>query len=254
MADLSQDGRFVQGKVPVTDTTYNRSIHVRGLDYWAVRITGIATVVLQFLMINDLSYGPRWLAPALVFTIMIPILVETALCQRLARRATSSSDWGTVRMHRRRIWWLILALAAIVSVTNGLALFNLVKALLASAPENGRSLLLDSLNIWATNVIVFAVWYWSLDRGGPAMQALNRQAVPEFAFQFSPTPADAQGEAKTMPGFVDYFFLSFTNSTAFSPTDTLPLSERMKLLMMLQATLSLLTVALVAARAVGILS
>jgi hypothetical protein len=238
----------------VTGGTYSSSIHVRALDYWAVRVTGIAVVVLQFLIINDLSLGPAWLVPAVVIAIMIPISIETTLSQRLARRAVSDAEWETVRSDRRRIWWLILALAAIISVANGFALLHLVKALLASTPQNGRSLLLDSLNIWATNVIVFALWYWSLDRGGPAMQALNREAVPEFAFQFSPAPPDAQGAAKTMPAFIDYLFLSFTNSTAFSPTDTLPLSERMKLLMMLQASLSLLTVALVAARAVGILS
>jgi len=242
------------GKCPVSSSGYSNSIHVHALDYWALRFTALCIVALQFLIINDLSFGPRWLAPALAVLIMIPISIEMAVSQRLAHRATSDAEWDVVRRHRNVIWHLVLVLAAVISAANGFALFELIKALLASKPANGRTLLLDALNIWATNVMVFAIWFWALDRGGPVMSALGRATTPEFAFPFPPPGTAGQADARTVAGFIDYLFLSFTNSTAFSPTDTLPLSERMKLLMICQASISLLTVALVAARAVGILS
>jgi hypothetical protein len=238
----------------VSPSGYSDSIHVHALDYWALRFTAFGIVALQLLIINDLSLGPPWLAPALAVSIMIPISIEMTIGQRLAHRATSEAEWEAVRRHRMIIWRLVLALAAVISIANGFALFELIKALLASKPANGRALLLDALNIWATNVMVFAIWFWALDRGGPVMSALGRATAPEFAFQFPPPGPTSDAGGRTMAGFIDYLFLSFTNSTAFSPADTLPLSERMKLLMMLEASISLLTVALVAARAVGILS
>ena len=105
--------------------------------------------------------------------------------------------------------------------------------------------------IWLTNVIVFALWYWEVDRGGPAARANARKTHPDFLFaqMSSPELVDKDWE----PTFVDYLFLSFTNATAFSPTDVLPLTRWAKLTMMLQSAVSLSTVALVIARAVNIL-
>jgi uncharacterized membrane protein len=171
----------------------------------------------------------------------------------LARRAKSDEEWQVVARCRRYAWYMILALTAIVSVANGVALLHLVQALLSGVLLSGKLLLIDALNVWSTNVIMFALWYWALDRGGPAMRALDRGGSPEFTFPRSdPAPEDDRENA--LPGFVDYLFLSFTTSTAFSPADTVPTSRRMKLLMMAEAMISLLTIALVAARAVNILA
>ena len=143
-------------------------------------------------------------------------------------------------------------LLAVISLANGRSLLLLLRALLAGATDNGRALLLDATNIWATNVIVFSIWYWALDRGGPSLGEGDHQGPSEFIF---PQMTQAETVAADMkPGYVDYLCLSFCTSTAFSPTDTMPLTTRMKLLMMLESIVSLLTLALVAARAVNILA
>ena len=113
------------------------------------------------------------------------------------------------------------------------------------------TLLLAGSGIWLTNVIVFALWYWQFDRGGPVARALGVKPYPDFLFpqQTAPDIAPPDWEAE----FVDYLYLSFTNATAFSPTDVMPLSRWTKMTMLVQAAASLLIVALVVARAVNIL-
>jgi len=112
--------------------------------------------------------------------------------------------------------------------------------------------LLDALNIWGTNVIIFALWFWTLDRGGPASHGVVDSCKCDFLFPHM--TMNTPEAAVWKPGFVDYLYLAFTNATAFSPTDTLPLSRRAKLMMMFESAVSLLTIALVAARAVNILA
>jgi hypothetical protein len=102
-----------------------------------------------------------------------------------------------------------------------------------------------------TNVIVFALWYWELDRGGPASRAAARRIHPDFLFPQMSVPDLVHPDWE--PAFVDYLFLAFTNATAFSPTDTMPLSRWAKMAMMVQASISVVVVALVIARAVNIL-
>ena len=105
--------------------------------------------------------------------------------------------------------------------------------------------------IYATNVVVFALWYWELDRGGPVARGQGQRAFPDFLFP--QMQAGDLVDPNWEPTFPDYLYVSFTNVTAFSPTDTLPLSRWAKLLMMLQSTLALLLVILVIARAVNVL-
>jgi hypothetical protein len=105
--------------------------------------------------------------------------------------------------------------------------------------------------IWLTNVIVFGLWYWELDRGGVAARLRQNHRRPDFLFPQMSTPGSAPGWT---PDFMDYLYTSFTNATAFSPTDTMPLTAWAKLLMMVQSLASLRTVALVISRAVNILS
>jgi len=103
-----------------------------------------------------------------------------------------------------------------------------------------------------TNVIVFALWYWEIDRGGPDQRALKNHTAPDFLFPQMSTPGCSKPE--WAPRFVDYLYIAFTNATAFSPTDAMPLSATAKMLMLAQSIISLVTVTLVAARAVNILS
>jgi hypothetical protein len=114
-----------------------------------------------------------------------------------------------------------------------------------------QRLLLTGAAIWITNVIVFALWYWESDRGGPGARAEGGRPHPDFLFAQMQSPELAPPDWE--PGFADYLFLSFTNASAFSPTDVLPLSRWAKMTMMLQAAVSLSTVALVVARAVNVL-
>lgn len=116
----------------------------------------------------------------------------------------------------------------------------------------GTRLLIESIKVWLTNVLVFALWYWELDRGGPRVRGLPEHREPDFLFPRMSTPGCAP--THWAPHFADYLYVSFTNATAFSPTDTMPLTRGARMLMLIQALASLLTIALVAARAVNILT
>ena len=232
-------------------STQLKAIHTHALDFWYARSSVVVIVGLQLLIINKLTLGPRWLAPVLECALLIPLSFVTAWTQGLARDASTEDHWLNVAKRRRAIRGLALALTVLVTVMNFASLLYLVKALLGGhAGSSGQSLLLDAINIWGTNVIAFALWFWNIDRGGPASQGITKVDEDDFLLP-QMTLRDCHNWT---PGFMDYFYLSFTNATAFSPTDTMPLSERAKLLMMAESGISLLTLALVAARAVNILN
>lgn len=228
-------------------------IHHRALDFWLARGAVLVIICLQLLVINDLSFGPRWLAPVLEAALLVPLSVATAWTQSEARKAVEDHEWHRIGERRLMIRRTALVMTGIISLMNCGSLVFLVRALVGGhAGSSGTTLLVDALNIWGTNVIVFALWFWSTDRGGPPTCGLVKRAEADFLFpQMSLNDRDMRG---WLPGFVDYLFLAFTNATAFSPTDTMPLTPRAKLLMMAEAMISLLTIALVAARAVNILT
>jgi uncharacterized membrane protein len=156
-----------------------------------------------------------------------------------------------------------LALTAVVLLTNMVALVLLVQDLVQAGKHSGGELLLAALQVWATNVIAFGLLYWELDRGGPVSRSLRpRNELPAADFRFSQdengdnvdeVAAGSSEKADWIPTLVDYLYLSTTNSSAFSPTDTMPLTSRAKALMAVQATAALLTSLLVIARAVSAL-
>ena len=131
-------------------------------------------------------------------------------------------------------------------------MFRLIKGIIRGVEgKNPGPLLFTGGAIWVGNVLVFALWYWEVDRGGPARRARGDDPYPDFVFPQMQSPSMAPPDWE--PWFVDYLYLSFTNATAFSPTDVLPFSRWAKVVMMLQSGVSLMTVALVVARAVNIL-
>lgn len=150
---------------------------------------------------------------------------------------------------------LRMTLIGLVSLVNVVSLVLLIHYLLhpGTRPERGRPLILAGIVLWITNVLLFGLWYWELDRRGPRERATNPDVLPDFLF---PQMSDAARFAPPgwTPGLVDYLYVSFTNATAFSPTDTMPLTRSAKLLMTAQSLASLLTIGLVVARAVNILS
>jgi hypothetical protein len=133
-------------------------------------------------------------------------------------------------------------------------LFRLLQAILADHAGTGQTLLLDAVNIWSTNGVIFALWFWALDRSGPAARGLVPEPRGDFLFTQQQAVTRRPEFANWSPGFVDCLFLAFTNATAFSPADAMPLTARAKLLMMAESVISLTTIALVASRAIGILN
>jgi hypothetical protein len=205
--------------------------------------------MLYGLLPNSLLLGPRLLIPAL--EVVLLGLVVRSNPVRLTRETRFSRIAS-------------LGLTGLIILTNLTALGLLVHDLVSSHVKGGGSLLLAALQVWATNVIAFALLYWDLDRGGPVSRSrLPRDRLPLADFRFShgenrDTVIEVSGGSSQtsgwIPKFVDYLYVSTTNSSAFSPTDTMPLTSRAKMLMAIQATAALLTSLLVIARAVGSLN
>ncbi|MGH2935816.1 MAG: hypothetical protein ACRDL2_15070 [Gaiellaceae bacterium] len=143
-----------------------------------------------------------------------------------------------------------LALLGIVSLTNTLLLGALIASLIQGEEKSGGQLLLKAVTVWGTNVIAFGLWYWGFDRGGPVRRLQPDPPPPDFQFPQLENPQLAA--PGWYPELVDYIYLSFTNSLAFSPTDAIPLSRWAKLMMFSESSISAVTLLLVAARAVNI--
>ncbi len=209
----------------------------RGEQRWAVTCLVLLAVVVQWSLPGRLSIHPRWLMPSLELFLLAVLMAANP--RRINRRSPMLR--GTS-----------LLLAALVSLANCWSALQLVLGLVhGTEGEDAGPLLMTGAGIWLTNIIVFALWYWEWDRGGPAMRAAGERQYADFLF---PQMQDAGlAPPHWEPGFPDYLYLSFTNAMAFSPTDVLPLSRWAKMLMLAQSLVSLVTVALVIARAVNIL-
>lgn len=144
-----------------------------------------------------------------------------------------------------------LTLFGVVGIGNMLALLALITALIGGREQDGGELLFKAGTVWTTNVIAFGLWFWAFDRGGPIRRREADPPPPDFQFPQMENPDLAA--PGWHPRLLDYVYLSFTNSVAFSPTDAMPLSRQAKMLMLLEAAASAITVLLVAARAVNIL-
>lgn len=209
-----------------------------GEQRWAVSLTILTAVGLQLSLPPRLTIHPHWILPALELVLLVGLV---------ALNPTHRIDETS-----RAVRYLSLALVAAISLANGWSAVKLVRDLVQGTGASGALALLGTAGaVWATNVIAFALWYWEWDRGGPAARAQGVKSFPDFLFPQMQQPGIAPPEWE--PTFPDYLYVAFTNATAFSPTDTMPLSVWAKLLMMLQSAVSLLTVVLVVARAVNIL-
>ncbi|MDX6199288.1 MAG: hypothetical protein QOJ79_2439 [Actinomycetota bacterium] len=198
----------------------------------------LAVVGAQLLLPDSLLPGPNYVLPA-IEGLLIAALVGA----------------DPKRLHPGSKDLRLLALAAIGSVAavNGASLVLLVRKLVDGGFSDGATLLGAAAAVWLTNTVVFGLLYWELDRGGP-LGRVGARPAPAFAdLQFPQNTAPESAPPDWRPDFLDYLFVSLTSSTAFSPTDTMPLTRRAKLLMGSQSLVSLLTVGLVAARAVNVL-
>ena len=217
-----------------TDRVRDRIEH--GDPYWPAQLAVGLAIVLNLSLASQITIGPRWLLPG----------VEGILLVSLVVIAPARATVQRVREQR-----FALAVIGLVSLVNIVLLARLVDHLINGSSVGGRSLILSGAVLWVTNVLLFAVWYWEMDRGGPVARYENATALVDFQFPQMDDPKLAPEGWR--PGFLDYLYVSLTNSTAFSPTDTMPLTHTAKIVMAIQSITALLTVGLVIARAVNIL-
>jgi uncharacterized membrane protein len=181
---------------------------------------------------------PRYLLPALETLLLIGL---------------TAADPGRIDRRDNRLRAASILLIAAVMIANFWSAARLVSALVEgqSIVDSAARLLVNGGAIYLTNIIAFGLWYWELDRGGPAARTHGIDSFPDFLFPQMASPGLAPPDWE--PDFFDYFYVSFTNATAFSPTDVMPLTHWAKLAMMLQSSVALLTVGLVIARAINVL-
>ena len=204
--------------------------------FWPAQATILAAIALQLLLPARLTVGPSWLIPALEGALLIGMFMATP--RQLEHE----------HPRRRRV---ALGLTAFVTAANIYSLAALTHLLLHKSVDNGRELIVSGVLIWLTNFLIFGLWYWEMDRGGPGRRAAGHDGPPDFLF---PQMSDDRIEPLAWrPKFLDYLYVSLTNNTAFSPTDTMPLTAMAKSIMGVQAVVSLMTIGLIVSRAVNIL-
>jgi hypothetical protein len=209
----------------------------KGESRWPVAAVMVVAIALQVALPDRLTLVSHWLMPTLEAGLLLVLIAA-----------------NPSRFNRESILLRAgsLTLSGLLTLANGWSAIRLSQDLvLGRAGENAGPLLSTGGAIWLTNVIAFALWYWQFDRGGPAARANARHKTPDFMFPQMQNPNLSPPDWE--PTFADYLYLSFTNATAFSPTDVMPMSRWAKLTMLAQSLVSLVTVALVIARAVNIL-
>lgn len=213
---------------------------------WHAALAVLVALALYVTLPNKLTFGPVWIFPALVLGVLIPLLVLSP--KRL------------LEMRVQRV--LSIALIATVNLFNIISVVRLVLGILDSShpagyhAPTGHELLVAGGEIWLTNILVYALWFWELDAGGPEPRSHERSALtfPDADFLF---PQMLVGDRLVCvkdtwkPRFFDYVYLAFTNALAFSPTDVMPLTQTAKFLMIAEASTSFVTIAVILARAVG---
>jgi hypothetical protein len=221
-------------------TRYERGpAHPQKEPTWPAALAVLAAIVLHLALPGSLTFGAGWLIPALEALLLVPLVIV------VPHRGPGEGRW--VRPAG-------LSLTGVVTLANALALEGLVTRLIGLPKPGvltGQQLLVSALVIWLTNIIIFALWYWELDGQGPGARHGPNPPLPEFLFPQIDNKSVAPPGWR--PRFADYLYVSITNTTAFSPTDTMPLTVTTKALMALQGFASMMIIGLVVARAVNVL-
>jgi hypothetical protein len=206
---------------------------------WPVTVTLFAVAALQTFVPDKLvPVKPSWVLPAAEGALMLVLIAANP--RRMNRQSRSLRMLG-------------LVLGALLTLANGWSVGRLAVGITQGhLGQDAGQLLVTGAIIWLTNVAVFALWYWEFDRGGPVARALNLgNRLPDFQFPQMVSPPEMVSP-DWEPVFIDYLYLAFTNATAFSPTDVMPMSRWAKGAMTLQSAISIITLALVISRAVNI--
>jgi len=226
---------FALMSAPIVSTEFKRDrlvVAAAYVQWWPSALTLLVIGMIYALLSDQLTLGPPW-----------ELLVVVLLTLPAARVTRWRGLWRARR-------YLVLGSLGIVSASVTVSAAFLVRELIARKADP-IELLEDAALIWLSNVLTFALIYWEVDGGGPAHRHAAKRASTDFAFPqnvLADDPADPRG---WMPDFLDYLFLAFNTSTAFSPTDTMVLARRAKALMMWQSIVSLITIVVIAARAIN---
>jgi hypothetical protein len=206
---------------------------------WPVILAILVVLLLTATLHDRVQVVPNWLR----YTLSSLVIAAIAAVPFMGAR----TRW--VKLERL----LILIFFGIMEIGIMVSLARLIDGIVNKTQEiDGLRLLTSSVVVWMTNVLMFSLLYWQLDRGGPEIRGRSQGSRPDWLFPQAEVPEDVSPHWQ--PTYVDYLFLSFTTATAFSPTDALPLTARAKLLMMLESLISLTTIVVVASRAINILS
>lgn len=245
---LMDQCRWLEYNRRVTSGSMQRRME-RGEPRLPAAIAVMVAVGLYALLPDKLLLGPRLLVPALEIALFVPLVIANP------RRMTRQNR------HLRR---LAIGLLLLIAATNAVALVLLVGQLVTGRANEGTALLLAAGQVWATNILVFSLVYWELDRGGPVQRTHTpRPRLPAADFRFpQDEDHDAVAEVRQrssekagwVPGYLDYLYVSITNSSAFSPADAMPLSPRAKMLMASQSVSALVLSILVISRGISLLT
>ena len=206
-----------------------------GEPFWPAQLAAAVALALYLTLPNELVMGPRWLVPGVEGVLLVGLVVTTP-----------TRHYG--QSPRRRA--IVIALLGLVSAATLVSLALLAHYLLGGSHAAGEPLVVAGGVLWVTTILVFGIWFWELDRGGPGMRSHPDSGRPDFLF---PQMREAAREPGWAPRFSDYLYTSFTNAATFGPADAVPLTTLAKALMALESLIALTTLLLVVSRAVNIL-
>jgi uncharacterized membrane protein len=206
---------------------------------WPVAIAIVVVIGLLALLPGRIKLFPDWFPYAIGMMEITPIIA--------VELTKGNPRW--IRFER----FVTLLFVVFIVVGTLVNLASLIQKMIQQSTEiGGLQLFASSIAVWTTNILAFSMLYWQIDSGGPEARMNASGKRPDFLFSQQSAPAEVVS-TNWRPDFVDYLYLGFTTATAFSPTDVLPMTSRGKLLMMLNSSISLLTLVVVAARAINIL-
>lgn len=207
---------------------------VREASRWAAILGALALGVIYFFLPDRLRIGPGWLLLAIEIVVLLPLIISLLLQRRLPH--------FPLRV-------LTLFVLGVVTLALAIGVISLVVTLATYTGRQARVLLYSAILLWLFNILVFALWYWEIDGGGPVKRHHSGHQAADWQF-----PQQIGGnDSNWVPHFMDYLFVSFTTATALSPTDTMPLTRRIKALMMTEALIAMSLIVILASRAINIL-
>ena len=211
---------------------------IRDESRWPPALAILVVLLLLAILPGHVTALPVWVSYVAAVAVLFPMV------------AVGLTSGNTLCLNIERTIIILLASAYVANTIAELAdMIGVVT--LQPKGNNAFSLLSSSVAIWVANVLAFSLLYWQIDGGGPQAQASDPNVKPEWAFPQPAKPEDLPADWR--PLFLDYLYLGYNTATAFSPTDALPITRRAKMLMMIESTISLLTMVIILSRAINVI-